>query len=65
MTKLVRLAVWALRIIAALTYLYHFLYWPLANSCLMQSEVFSKKWPWLVVSFGLVVARSPAGAFDL
>jgi len=56
MMKLARLTVWTLRITAALIYLYHFLYWPLANACITHSEVFLRKWPWLTVSIGMVVA---------
>ena len=56
MTKLVRVAVWALRIGAVVTYLYHFGYHGWINPGLTQNELAWQKWPWIVAGFGLVIA---------
>jgi len=62
MTRLARVAVWGLRIVAILSYLYHFLYYGLSHPWLTEAEVFLQKWPWIVAGFGLVVVSE---AIDL
>jgi len=55
-TRLARVAVWVLRIVAAGTYLYHFGYCGWINPGLTQNELAWQKWPWIVAGFGLVIA---------